>query len=209
MKNPDSDPGDPKYSSSLCFAGTWHPAAKDYQWTPGKIVTIPPDKSAKLVESEVAELQDGRVLVVWRGVNTSTTPGRKWYSISTDGGMTLSPVAELKYDDGSSFYSPESFHRMIRSRRTGKLYWIGNITAEPPDHSSPRYPLVIAEVDETTEIPSLLKSTVSVIDTRQPDQQEAIQFTNFSLLEDRETEHLQLYMTVNFDNVYKYIVTFQ
>ena len=123
--------------------------------------------------------------------------------------MTLSPVAELKYDDGSSFYSPESFHRMIRSRRTGKLYWIGNITAEPPDHSSPRYPLVIAEVDETTEIPSLLKSTVSVIDTRQPDQQEAIQFTNFSLLEDRETEHLQLYMTVNFDNVYKYIVTFQ
>ena len=209
VKNPDSDPGDPKYSSSLCFAGTWHPAAKDYQWTPGKIVTIPPDKSAKLVEAEVAELQDGRVLVVWRGVNTSTTPGRKWYSISTDGGMTLSPVAELKYDDGSSFYSPESFHRMIRSRRTGKLYWIGNITAEPPDHSSPRYPLVIAEVDETTEIPSLLKSTVSVIDTRQPDQQEAIQFTNFSLLEDRETEHLQLYMTVNFDNVYKYIVTFQ
>ena len=28
--------------------------------------------------------------------------------------MTLGPVEELKYDDGSSFYSPSSYHRMIR-----------------------------------------------------------------------------------------------
>ena len=99
--------------------------------------------------------------------------------------MTLGPVRELKYDDGSSFYSPSSYHRMIRHSMSGKLYWIGNISAAPPSGNSPRYPLVIAEVDET--IPALKKSTVTVIDDKQPGQTDAIQFSNFSLLEDRES----------------------
>jgi len=179
---------------SLCFIGRWDAGAGDYQWTAGKRVEISPHLSSRgLMEPEVAELKDGRILTIWRGSNTAKTPGRKWFSISCDGGMTLSEVQELKYDDGSSFYSPSSYHRMIRHSITEKLYWLGNISAVPPSGNSPRYPLVIAEVDE--EIPALKKSTVTAIDDRQPGQSAAIQFSNFSLLENRETHELELYLT--------------
>lgn len=179
---------------SLCFVGKWDPTVRDYQWTAGKRVEISPERSARgLMEPEVAELSGGRVLVVWRGSDTAKTPGRKWYAVSADGGLTLGEVKEWKYDDGSSFYSPSSYHRMIRHSVTKKLYWVGNLCAEPPSGNSPRYPLVIAEVDET--IPALKRKTVTVIDDRQPGQGAGIQFSNFSLLEDRETHQLELHLT--------------
>ena len=129
--------------------------------------------------------------------------------------MTLSDPAELKYDDGSEFYSPASFQRMIRSSETGKLYWIGNITADPPSGGTPRYPLVIAEVDESGATPSLKKNTVTVIDDKQPGQPDSIQFSNFTVFEDRETHAFDLYMTLVGENSgnlftadnYKYVVT--
>ena len=131
--------------------------------------------------------------MIWRGSNTSKTPGRKWFSVSTDGGLTLSRVQELKYDDGTRFYSPSSIHRMIRSSVTAKLYWLGNISAVPPRGNSPRYPLIMAEVDET--IPALRRSTVTAIGDRQPDESERLQLSNFSLLENRETQTLDVYLT--------------
>ena len=179
---------------SLCFIGKWDADTSDYQWIAGKRVEISPKLSSRgLMEPEVSELKDGRVLVIWRGSNTANTLGRKWFSISTDGGMTLSAVQELKYDDGSRFYSPSSYHRIIRHSITKKLYWLGNISAIPPIGNSPRYPLVIVELDE--EIPALKKNTVTVIDNRQTEQDAAIQFSNFSLLENRETHELELYLT--------------
>ena len=151
------------------------------------------------MEPEVAELRDGRLLVVWR---TSThgwdgsvarLPGRKYFSLSTDGGRTLSPPTEWKYADGTSFYSPSSYHRMLR-HSNGKLYWFGNICAKPPDGSRPRYPLVMAEVDE--DKPALKRETVTVIDDYDPKTQtEWIQYSNFSLTEDRETHAFELYLT--------------
>ena len=92
-----------------------YPASRRILHTPSNRVAALSDQSRFLTESEVAQLKDGRVLVIWRGSNMETTPGRKWYSVSTDGGMNLSTPAELKYDDGSSFYLPSSYHRMIRS----------------------------------------------------------------------------------------------
>lgn len=179
---------------SLCFIGKWDTAANDYQWTAGKPVEVSPEVSSRgLMEPEAAELKDGRVLVVWRGSNTGKTPGRRWFSLSSDGGKTLSPVQEWKYDDGSPYYCPSSFHRMIRHSVSKKLYWIGNICATPPSGNSPRYPLVIAEVEET--IPALKKKTVTVIDDRRPGQGAGIQFSNFSLLENRETHALELHLT--------------
>lgn len=193
-------PGDPQNDrrawrmGSLCFIGKWDAQAQDYRWTAGKRVEVSPEVSSRgLMEPETAELADGRVLVVWRGSNTAKTPGRKWYSVSRDGGQTLEAVQEWKYDDGSRFYSPSSFHRMIRHSQTRKLYWLGNICAEPPAGNSPRYPLVIAEVDET--IPALKKRTITAIDDRQEGQPAALQFSNFSLLENRETHELELHLT--------------
>lgn len=199
---------------SLCFIGKWNAAAGDYDWTAGKRVEISPDISSRgLMEPEVAELKGGRVLVVWRGSSTAKTPGRKFFSLSQDGGQTLSEPQEWKYDDGSPFYSPSSIHRMIRHSLTGKLYWIGNICGEPPSGNSPRYPLVIAEVDE--ERAALKRASVTAIDDRQPGQPANIQLSNFSLLEDRETHAFELYLTiygaypdsVYTSDCYKYTVT--
>ncbi len=196
-------PGDPRNNErvwrqgSVLFLGRWDPEAQTYHWQPGARTEISPEVSARgLMEPEVAELRDGRLLVVWR---TSThgwdgsvarSPGHKHFSLSTDGGKTLSPVAEWKYDNGTSFYSPSSFHRMLR-HSNGKLYWFGNISATPPVGNSPRYPLVIGEIDE--EKAALKRDTVTAIDDRQPGQPE-IELSNFSLLENRETHEIELYL---------------
>jgi len=179
---------------SACLIGRWDEKKRQYQWQCGQIVWVPKSVSNRgLDEAEIAELADGRVLVVWRGSDTPVTAGRKWFSVYDDGGMTLSRVQELKYDDGSRFYSPSSFHRMIRHSITGKLYWTGNICQNPPTSNHPRYPLVIAEVDEA--IPALKRSTVTIIDDRQPQDSKFLQLSNFSLLENRETHNLELYLT--------------
>jgi hypothetical protein len=180
---------------SLCMVGRWDATAQDYVWTAGQRISVSETVSSRgMDEPEVAELQDGRVLVIWRISNTAVTPGRKWFSVSRDGGLTLGPLQELKYDDGSGFYSPGSYHRTIRHSITGKLYWIGNICSHPPTGNSPRYPLVIAEVDE--RIPALKKHTVSVIDDRDEFKQGfGVQFSNFSLIENRETHNLELFLT--------------
>lgn len=184
---------------SVVMIGKWNANRKDYDWRPGARTEITPDESARgLMEPEVAELKDGRLLVVWRGSThgwdgtKARLPGHKFFSISDDGGETLPAPAVWTYDDGSAFYSPSSYHRMIRHSVTGKLYWIGNITAQPPVGNSPRYPLVIAQVDDQTGL--LIKSTVTAIDDRREGQGD-IQFSNFALLEDRETHHLELYLT--------------
>ena len=187
-------PADAKNIGSVCFIGTWDPEGKDYEWTAGNPVWVPLKVSSRgLLEPEVAELEDGRVLVIWRGSDSPITPGRKWFSVSEDGGLTLSPVAELRYDDGSRFYSPSSFHRMLRSRVTNKLYWFGNICPNPPSGNSPRYPLIMAEMDET--IPALKRNTVTVIDGRGPGDDVRLQLSNFSLLENRETGDIEIYLT--------------
>jgi hypothetical protein len=178
----------------LCFIGKWDAQAQDYQWKAGKRISISPDVSSRgLMEPEVAELMDTRLLVVWRGSDTPKTPGRKWYSVSKDGGMTLSEPAEWKYDDGSRFFSPSSWHRMIRHSVTRRLYWVGNISAKAPDGNWPRFPLIIAEVDERKA--ALKRSTVTAIDDRQPSQGANVQFSNFSLLENRETHELEMLLT--------------
>jgi hypothetical protein len=165
------------------------------------------------MEPCVAELEDGRLLVIWRGSNTGKTPGRKWFSVSADGGRTLSSPKELTYDDGTRFYSPSSFHSMLRHSKTGKLYWLGNVCRRPPSGNSPRYPLVIAEVEERS--PALKRSTVTRIDDRGEDDSPRLQLSNFSFFEDREAHAFEVYLTrIGEDpgdfwgaNAYKYTLT--
>lgn len=193
-------PNDPKNDhrawklGSLCFVGTWDAGKKDYAWKAGQRVSTTEDISSRgLMEPIVAELKDGRVLVVWRGSSTAATPGRKWFSLSADGGLTLTPPAEWKYDDGSSFYSPSSIHQFVRHSVTGKLYWFGNITAQPPNGNAPRFPLVMAEVDE--DLAALKKGTVTMIDDRPDSADPNYQLSNFSLYENRDTHDLELILT--------------
>ncbi len=122
------------------------------------------------------------------------SPGRTWMSVSKDGGRTWGPVIDLRYDTGEQFYSPAALSRLLRSGRTGKLYWFGNITPQPPQRCLPRYPLVMAEVEES--IPALKKESLVVIADRDPAKDsELVQFSNFCLLDNQATGEIELYMS--------------
>ena len=218
----------PKYASPVpgyvggvsCFLGKWNKRKNDYDWTHSKPVFVPVRVSTRgLSEPAIAELKGGRLLLEMRGANDGLDPvkypGRKWMSLSRDGGKSWSPVTDLRYDTGEQFYAPATFAKLIRSRKTGKLYWIGNISREPAKGNLPRYPFYIAEVDE--KVPALKKSTLTVIDDRSPEDTAAVQFSNFTLLENRETLDLEIFLSrygekpdnVFSANAYRYILTFR
>ncbi len=185
-----------------CFLGTW--CETDYTWEVSQPIAVPHAVSGRgLMEPTIAELADGRLLLEMRGSTVAIEPqwkgktiepGRRWISLSDDGGYTWSDVTDLRYDDGEPFYSPSTLSVLRRHSGTGKLYWFGNITPQPPEGNLPRYPLYLAEVDEAT--PALKRDTLTVIDDYDRDcNSPAIQFSNFAIIEDRETGRFELYMT--------------
>jgi hypothetical protein len=187
-----------------CFIGRWNEAEQTYLWEVSQPVAVSHRISGRgLMEPAIAELTDGRLLLEMRGSTEAVrkewkgkveSPGRRWISTSEDGGRTWSTVTDLRYDTGEQFYSPSAHSEFLRHSRTGKLYWFGNITPAPPDGNLPRYPLYLAEVDESA--PSLKKDTLTIIDDYDRDNDSPeIQFSNFKILEDRETGKIELYMT--------------
>ena len=151
-------------------------------------------------EPIIAELSSGRLLLVMRGSNARAdytriaegAPSYKWFSYSDDGGKTFSPAEPWRFDNGGYVYSSATISEFFRSSKNGKLYWIGNITSDKAYGNDPRYPLHIAEVDENS---GLLKwDTVTVIDDRRDGECEMMQLSNFSLLEDRVTKNLHLFL---------------
>lgn len=185
-------------AGAMAFVGHWDAARQDYDWQTSNAVYLPRRMSTRgLVELTLNELTDGRLWLVMRGSNTGLDPvecpGRKWHSVSDDGGLTWQPVTDVRYDTGETFYSPASISHLFRSRKTGKLYWMGNITDTPPNGNSPRYPLQIVEVDET--IPAFKRDTLALVDDRDPARDsEHVQLSNFSVVEDRETGDLEVYL---------------
>jgi hypothetical protein len=183
----------------MSFVGKWDPLNKNYSWRTSNRIFLPRKVSTRgLVELDLSELKDGRLLLIMRGSNAGLDslecPGRKWISVSRDGGMTWSRVTDLRYDTGEQFYSPATMARTLRSSITGKLYCFLNINADPPVGNGPRYPLHVAEIDE--ENVCLKKETVTIIDDRNPElDSRHLQLSNFSLLEDRESQLVELYLT--------------
>ena len=188
----------------ICFIGRWDRSRRTYAWEKSKPICVPHRVSARgLLEPCVGELSDGRLWMVIRGSNRTFTgndwegtvenPGRKWMSLSEDGGYAWGPVTDLRFDSGEPFCSPSTFAKVLRHSHTGKLYWFGNICPEPSDGNRPRYPLYIAEVDE--RIPALRKDTLTVVDDRDPNTDtDAFQLSNFYVFENRETGKIELYL---------------
>ena len=176
-----------------CFIGEWK--NNRLEWELSERLKIDPNLSSRgLDEPTIIELNDGCMLIIFRGSNMSIThqPGYRWYSISKDKGYSWSKVSPLKYDTGENFFSPATGSRLIRNSGNGKLYWIGNILKENPDGNWPRYPLQIAEVDEKKI--AVIKETVSVIEDKQRGDSPFVQFSNFRVYEDRETNEFVLTM---------------
>ena len=146
------------------------------------------------VEPTIGWLADGRLLVVMRGSNDAkpALAGHRWVSFSSDQGQTLSAPRPWTWEDGTAFHSPSSCSQLL-AHPNGKLYWLGNICRENPKGNSPRYPIVIAEVNTATG--ALKRETLAVIDDKQPDDSPRLFLSNFYAREDRESGMIHLHLS--------------
>jgi hypothetical protein len=183
------------YSLVFGLIGTWDAASNDVVWDVTDPITLTPEQSTGgLSECGVIELKDkpGHIFMAMRAGNegdrTGKVPCWKWKTLSADYGKTWSEPTPLTFSDGTRFWSPTSQGMFIRSSRTGKAYWIGNISRVRPRGGWPRYPLVIAELDE--EKLGLRRETVTVIDDRGPGDGSDMQLSNFGFIEDPQTGHI-------------------
>ncbi|MCX5661764.1 MAG: sialidase family protein [Planctomycetota bacterium] len=179
------------YTEAGVLIGKWQPD-HHIRWKLSARVRIDPKLSSRgLIEPTLAELPDGRILMVMRGSST-TTPGRRWRSLSSDGGHTWGPAEPWTYSDGSSFFSPSSCSQLL-THSNGQIYWLGNIVPKPPKGNSPRYPFVIGRVDPASGL--LVRQSVAAIDDRGPDDSPELMLSNFRAIEDRETGDILLHMS--------------
>jgi hypothetical protein len=178
---------------SGCFIGRWN--NRMIEWELGETVTVDETLSSRgLCEPAIAELSDGRLLMVVRTSN-SRMPQMKNYRrafISSDHGKSWQGPRLFSFDDGSPFFSPATGSWLLRHRMTGKLFWIANILDSNPDGNRPRYPLQIAEIDE--EKIAVKKKTLVTIDTKRPEDSPLVQFSNFRVYEERGSGDIILFM---------------
>lgn len=180
----------------------WEPDKGKYTMTYSRPVVISDLMSSRGVcEPCVCELPTGRILVVFRGSNVSFSgwntriepyaPGFKWYTFSDDGGKTFSPAMPWHFNTREVVYSSATLSSFFRSSKTGHTYWIGNITDPSKTCGNrPRWPLYICQVDDSCGV--LMKETLTMIDTRREGEADTVQLSNFTLIENRETQELEI-----------------
>ncbi len=181
------------WTEAAVLVGTWGENLR-IDWRLSERVALDPSQSTRgAIEPTVAEMPDGRMLMVVRASNDEKPemPCYKWCAISVNGGLHWGAPAPWTCDDGSHFYSPSSISQLIR-HSGGRVFWVGNITAENPKGNLPRYPLVIGEVDQKS---LKLRRPVVVIDDLQPNEDPSLQLSNFALHEDRETGEIVLHLS--------------
>lgn len=195
-------PSAPHNFRALIIArGVFDKATELYNFTFSEPVILSDLQSSRGIdEPTMAELTSGRIVIVMRGSNLPEAswntriekgaPPLKWYAYSDDGGKTFTAPQPWRFDDGEIVYSSATISDFIRLQKNGKLYWIGNITTHKAYGNFPRFPLYIAQVDEETG--TLIKSTLTVIDTKREGESEYMQLSNFWMLEDRETGVLEI-----------------
>jgi hypothetical protein len=176
------------FSMVVMMIGRWNTAGTDVTWESSEKILPAAEQSWRgFDEAGVVELSTpGTLLCVLRAGD-----GHQWKALSTDYGRTWSAHDHLTYSNGEAFWTPSSCLSIFRHSRTGKVYWIGNISpTDPQGRNSPRYPLVIAEVDE--QALGLRQETVTIIDDRRPGEAADLQLSNWQLTEDAATGHIVL-----------------
>ncbi|MCX7706118.1 MAG: glycoside hydrolase [bacterium] len=166
---------------------------------PGNPAWIELDRSSRGTgENTIIKLKNKKLAMVCRGDNSMfpEKPGYKWVCFSDDNGMNWSAPEPFMCDDGTIFESGSNGSALLRSVKNGKIYWIGNLCIEEGLRAKgnwPRYPLVIAEIKE--EPFSIIKASITIIDTRMSDEPETIQLSNFRFYQDIESSDIMLLLT--------------
>lgn len=196
--NPDGTlfcpPGALSFHETQILIGTWQDGGR-LRWEASEKIAMEPEVSTRgAIEGSVAEMLDGRFLMVMRGSNAGnpSLPGHKWYCTSTDGCHTWSRPRPWTYADGTRFHSPSSYST-IMAHSNGRYYWVGNICEENPQGNGPDYPLLIGTIDPASCL--LQRNSLLVIDTYRPDDPAPVHLRNFSLYEERSSGDLILRMT--------------
>jgi hypothetical protein len=145
-----------------------------------------------LSEAAVVELeQPGHMLMVLRGSNhvfTGQQRGGNWKVHSTDYGRTWSKVTPFTFSNGEDFYAPAQKSGLLRSSKTGKVYWIGHMSRTRPTGNLPRRPMVIAELDEKKL--GVRRETVTIIDDRKPGESDEFRTDFAGFVEDVKTRQI-------------------
>lgn len=184
----------PKKKTSAVLIANWTEDLRQIEWDLGQYTKVT-DASGCLCEITLAQRDDGSLLGIMRA-DPQGGPG-KIYCLSGDGGQTWTDPQRLTFEGGEPLYSPSAISRLIRSARTGKLYWIGNILPFRKDHyvnvpsNRHRFILQIAEVNE--EDCSIKRETVTIIDQSQ-NEADPKEYSNAYVYEDRDSGNLILTM---------------
>ncbi|MGC9318952.1 MAG: sialidase family protein [Armatimonadota bacterium] len=118
-------------------------------------------------------------------------PSRRWFSVSQDGGRTWSDPEPWTWDDGEAFYSPSSMSVLLK-HSSGRVFWVGNVSGDNCNGNSPRWPVVMGEVDPHSL--TLIRESALLVDTRRPEDEDRgrLDLCHFRMLEDRETGEIIL-----------------
>ena len=194
---PDGDYWNPgagfTYTDCMLLIGRWREDGR-LAWRCSERIVGDPERSTRgLIEPTIAELEDGSLLMVMRGSNDARPElfGHKWMARSRDGGESWSEPEPWRYADGEVFHSPSACSQLIPDV-DGRLLWMGNLCGENPRGNSPRYPMIIGEVDRETGL--LIRDSVAAVDVRGEGEDERLTLSNFYTREDRETGELLLHL---------------
>ena len=182
------------YHDSGVLIGTWR-GKRQIEWEMGEAIKANPARATRgMDEPTLAQLADGRLLVVMRGSNEKRPelPSYRWHSFSSDGGRRWTEPAPWTYSNGEPFFSPSACSQLL-PHPNGRLYWLGNITPENPRGNRPRYPFVLGEVDRRSGL--LVRESIRVIDDKAPDDDPLLTLSNFFAREDRQSGGIALHMT--------------
>ncbi len=190
------------YTDCLLLVGHWSEDGR-LCWSCSERVCGDPERTTRgLVEPTIAELADGRLMMVMRGSNDAHNelPSHKWRALSADGGQNWGAVEPWTYSDGEAFFSPSACSQLI-PWVDGRLLWAGNICAANPSGNRPRYPLVVGEVDRENGL--LIRESVQTVDDLQADDDEMLTLSNCYARADRETGELLLHYPCFFARGYE------
>ncbi len=188
----------------LVARGKWNNDKKCYDFTFSNPLYLAHYQSTRgISEPGFVELKSGDILVTMRGSNvvqpwakkmSPYLPGYKYFSVSKDGGKTFTTPVPWYFDTREVVYSSSTYSRIFRSIKNGRIYWVGNITDPVKTYGNyPRYPLYIVEIDEEWGVAK--KETLTMIDTKSEDESDNVQFSNFSILQNRENGEIEILLT--------------